>query len=254
MALLINFKDAVDASVLDPAATAAVYYYDGPYANRTAAAERCPHAKLYGITVRGATGPQVFACDSETGDLTIAETIAWVGQQVVRDVWPIVVYANQDRWLNLGLLDALAHYGDRIERWDADYDGSTAIPSWASAKQYATGSVDLDVARASFFTRPPPPDPMHYDWYPERILHTATMARAGLNERLTVQECDRLAAHPVRNARALRGLRADCAELAARLETMAEASGDPAKFLAEWHRDWRRRMLDRRAAGQRIAA
>jgi len=88
-------------------------------------------------------------------------------------VSPIVVYANQDRWLNLGLLTALAKYGDRIKRWDADYDGSSEIPSWADAKQYATGNVDLDAARADFFTGAPPKPAksFHYERYhkgPER--------------------------------------------------------------------------------------
>lgn len=161
MSLLINFKDAVNASVLDPNATVAVFYCDGDTANRSAVEDRCPHARLYAITVRGATGPGIFACDSETGDLTIAQTEAWVAEQIRLNVKPIVVYANQDRWLNLGLLTALAKYGDRLERWDADYDGSAVVPSWASAKQYATGSVDLNVAVANFFSgaTPVPPKP-----------------------------------------------------------------------------------------------
>jgi hypothetical protein len=253
MTKLIDFRDAVNAAVLDPAATDAVYYLDGRYANRAAVAARCPHARLHAITVRGATGKHIFACDSENGDLTIPETEAWVAEQVRLDVNPIVVYADEDRWINLGLLDALAHYGGRIERWDADYDGSPTIPPWASAKQYATGDVDLDAARAAFFTGPPPPpppDPTHYGWYPDRPLKA--YLPTWLVERDVVMECDRAARHPARNRRRLRTLRYQCGELAARLETMAEESGDPTKFLSQYHRDWRRRMLDRRASGQRI--
>ena len=157
--LLINFKDAVNASVLDPGATHAVFYCDGAFENEAAVRARCPHAKLYAITTQGRTGHGIFACDSETGDLTIAQTEAWTAEQVRLGVSPVVVYANQDRWLNLGLLNALAHYGNRIERWDADFDGVAAVPSWASAKQYATGSVDLDVAVADFFGDAPPVPP-----------------------------------------------------------------------------------------------
>src|ERR1700733_2688650 len=135
MPLLINFKDAVNASILDQTASHAVFYMDGDFENEAAVRAQCPHAKLYAITVRGATGHGIFACDSETGDLDIPQTEAWTAAQVALNVSPIVDYANQDRWLNLGLLAALAHYGERIERWDADYDGSAVIPSWASAKQ-----------------------------------------------------------------------------------------------------------------------
>jgi len=82
MTLLISFKDAVNASVLDPAATSAVYYCDGTYENEADVHAHCPHAKLYAITTRGATGPNVFACDSETYDLTIEQTEAWVAAQI----------------------------------------------------------------------------------------------------------------------------------------------------------------------------
>lgn len=159
MTLLINFKDAVNASVLNPAATEAVYYIDGRYQNEVAVRRQCPHATLHAITVTGETGTHIFACDSETGDLPIPKTVAWVAEQVKLDAYPIVVYANQDRWLNLGLLKELAHYGDRIERWDADYDGSAVVPAWASAHQYLSGNVDLDVARANFFAPRPAPKP-----------------------------------------------------------------------------------------------
>lgn len=157
MPSLINFKDAVNASVLDPGATHAVFYMDGGFPNRSAVATRCPHAKLYAITTRGATGHGIFALDSENGDIDTGarghfpQTEAWVAEQVRLGVSPIVVYANQDRWLNLGLLSALAKYGNRIERWDADFDGNAQVPSWASAKQYRSTDVDLNVALANFF-------------------------------------------------------------------------------------------------------
>jgi hypothetical protein len=146
------FKDAVNPAGLDPNAEYAVYYMDGIYENEAAVRRQCPKAKLFAITTKGATGKGVFACDSETGDMSVPQTVAWVAEQVRLNVELIVPYANQDRWLNLGLLAALAKYGNRIERWDADYNGSTTMPSWASAKQYATGSVDRDVALANFFT------------------------------------------------------------------------------------------------------
>lgn len=149
---LINFADAVTASNLDPNQTHAVYYADGAYANRTAVANRCPHAKLFGITVGGLTGSSIFACDSETGDLTVPQTEGWVARQIQLGVKLICVYANLNRWENEGLLAALSKYGHRIKRWVADFDNVPTIPSWADAKQFADpGPVDRNVALANFF-------------------------------------------------------------------------------------------------------
>lgn len=172
MPLLISFKDAVNANGLDQNATDAVYYCDGLYANEAAVRARCPRARLHAITVRGATGKGIFALDSENGDIDTGakvdfpETETWVSEQIKLGVEPIVVYANQDRWLNLGLLAALGKLlqrlgqpQDRIERWDADYDGVATVPPWASAKQYMDGNVDLNVALAGFFDGPPKPAP-----------------------------------------------------------------------------------------------
>jgi hypothetical protein len=155
MTLLINFKDAVNASVLDPEATVAVFYCDGPFENYAAVRARCPKAKLYAITTLGATGHGIFACDSETGDLSIPRTMQWNAEQVSLGVELIVDYANRNRWLALGLLAAVEAFeksaGVVIEKWDADFDGSAVLLPWESAKQYATGDVDLDIARATFF-------------------------------------------------------------------------------------------------------
>jgi hypothetical protein len=149
---LINFQDAVTADNLSEGAAYGVYYEDGHYANYTAVRERLPHAELFGITVEGKTGHDVFAVDSETGDLPVDATVAWVEKQFQLEVALICVYANLDRWEHLGLLSALEHYGDRIKRWVADYDDSTELPSWADAKQYADpGPIDKDEALANFF-------------------------------------------------------------------------------------------------------
>jgi hypothetical protein len=157
MPALISFKDAVNASALDPAATHAVFYMDGSFTNFAAVRARCPHAKLYAITTRGATGKGIFALDSENGDVdtgargSFPQTETWVAEQIRLNVSPIVVYANEDRWVNLGLLVRLAKYGNRIERWDANFDGNTTLPNWASAKQFQSTNVDLNVAVADFF-------------------------------------------------------------------------------------------------------
>jgi hypothetical protein len=157
---LISFKDAVNAAALDPNAKVAVFYADGLYANRAEVAARCPHAALYGITVHGLTGPGIFACDCEAGDLTVGQAESWVAEQVLLDVRLICVYASLDTWERQGLLAALHKYGKRIKRWVADWNGDPhSMPGWADADQYTSlPNVDLDVARADFFkdTQPAP--------------------------------------------------------------------------------------------------
>jgi len=157
---LISFQDAVTASNLNPNQLYAVYYIDGIFANRARVAARCPKAKLFGITVSGRTGADVFACDCEPGDLSAAEAEAWVAQQVKLGVPLVCVYASLDTWTQRGLLAVLAPYGHRIKRWVADFNNIPAIPSWADADQFADpGPVDLNVALANFFEPDLPPPP-----------------------------------------------------------------------------------------------
>lgn len=258
MPQLINFEDAVTAANLDPNQAYAVYYEDGAYANRDAVAARCPHAKLFAITVHGATGPGIFCLDSENGDMdtgardVFPQTEAWVAEQVRLNVSPIVVYANEDRWLNLGLLGRLAHYGNRIERWDANFDGNATLPSWADAKQYLSGGVDRNVALAGFFgnaTPAPPADPHHYDWFytgpfPSKLW-------GNLNERLVVEQYDGARKHPVKYAAYLLLLRAKLRFLANRVAKEAGA-GQPNPTWGQFHRGWRFQELIHRAQGQQL--
>lgn len=164
---LISFEDAVTASNLDPRQTHAVFYADGAYANRAAVAKACPHAKLYGITVRGQTGTGIFAADSETGDLTVPQTIAWVETQIHLGVKLICVYANESRFLSEGLLSRLEalekQHGVKVRKWLAHYTGNPTLEfPWVDAEQYADpGPVDRNVALADFFgdAAPVPPKP-----------------------------------------------------------------------------------------------
>lgn len=164
--MLISFEDAVTASNLDPNQKYAVYYADGRYANRAAVAAQCPQAKLFGITVGGLTGPTIFACDSETGDLDVPQTLRWVENQIQLGVKLICVYANLDRFLNLGLLAGVEtlerKYGVKVRKWLAHYTGNPVLEyPWVDAEQYADpGPVDLNVALATFFgDLPPTPTP-----------------------------------------------------------------------------------------------
>lgn len=198
MPALIDFQDAVTASHLDPTQRHAVYYVDGAFANRDAVAAQCPHAKLYGITVFGATGLGIFACDSENGDLDIPSTLRWVAEQIALGAKLLCVYANFDRWVNLGLLAAIEalekRFGVKVRKWVADYDNVRSnMEPWADADQYATGSVDRNVALANFFGDTPPAvtvDP-HYAWFDARRRSVFNKLR---QERAQVQLYDRLRA------------------------------------------------------------
>jgi hypothetical protein len=257
MALLINFKDAVNANALDPKALDAVYYMDGAFQNEAAVHARCPLAALYAITVRGATGKGVFALDSENGDIdtgargNFPQTEAWVAAQMRLNVSPIVVYANQDRWLNLGLLRMLARYGNRIERWDADYDGVAAVPSWASAKQYMDGTADRNVALADFFTGKAF-DPPHYDWF---TIGSFPSRWGPLNEQLVVEQYDGARKHPLLMAVYLKGvLEPKLAFLADRVAFEAITQFPNADGTPSWgtdNRGWRYQALLGRSRGQR---
>jgi hypothetical protein len=199
MPALIDFADAVTASNLDPNQTHAVYYVDGRFANRDAVAAQCPHAKLYGITVFGATGPGIFAADSETGDMTVDEVVAWAEEQIKLGVRLICVYANLSRFLNEGLLARLQalekKYGVKIRKWLAHYTGNPVLEfPWVDAEQYADpGPIDLNVALANFFGDEPQAhtvDP-HYNRFDARPRLVYKKAR---RERGQVELYDRLRA------------------------------------------------------------
>jgi hypothetical protein len=247
VANLIEFADTVTAEHLDPNQTHCVYYVDGLYANEAAVRARCPKAKLYGITVEGKTGKDVFACDSETGDLTVAATEAWVAAQIGLDVDPCCVYADLDRWENQGLLGALAKYGSRIKRWVADYNNVAIVPGGYDAHQYSGGitdAVDKNVALETFFSpsKPPAPvDPHHYLWFddaPVKLPHGEN------SERNVVKNYDEQRLHPVKNKASLLLIKENLAELALRLDKILIA--DPADID---HRPWRRDQMQARADG-----
>lgn len=158
---LIRFQDAVTAGNIELPEQYGVYYMDGLFANHGAVSARLPRAKLFAITVRGATGPNIFACDCEVGDLTPAHAEAWVAEQVRLGVPLVCVYANLSTWQG-GLLRALAKYGKRIKRWVARFDGVAQVPAGFDCKQYATGRFDADIALSDFFVPfAPKPVPPH---------------------------------------------------------------------------------------------
>lgn len=261
MTKLIDFEDAVTAANLDPNQKHAVYYMDGHFANHDTVAAQCPHAKLYGITVTGLTGPDVFACDCEAGDLSVASAVTWVAEQVRLNVRLIVVYASLDTWLNQGLKAQLAPYGHRIRRWVAHFDDVRQIEDWADAEQYATGSIDRDVALANFFGDELPPvkpktpyQRMHYERYDGLVRENC----GNTIERWVAQRYDKLRAEQTRfrhpHRKELASLRHSLALHRDRVGTLMVQDAPAGKKL-ETKKDyygWRYYRLDRRVKGDTV--
>lgn len=254
---LISFDDAVTASNLNSNQKVAVFYADGHYANRLAVARQCPNAKLYGITVWGQTGPGIFACDSETGDMDVPQTLAWVEEQIHLGVKLICVYANLSRFLNEGLLaDIVAlerKYGIKVRKWLAHYTGNPVLEyPWVDAEQYADpGPVDHNLALATFFGDTPShtaTDPNHYDWFDVGPFPSVW---GRLNERKVVEQYDGARKHPVKYAGYLLLLRLKLRFLANRVAKVSGA-GTKNPNWGQFHRGWRFQALIHRAQGQQL--
>jgi hypothetical protein len=256
---MISFDDAVTAGNL-PGQKFSVYYADGRFANRTAVRAREPQGRLYGITVRGLTGPEINICDCESGDMSVAETEAWVAEQVRLGVALIVVYASEDTFVNGELFAALAKYGSRIKRWQAHYDNVAQVPAGYDAKQFADpGPVDHNVALPSFFQPFVKTTPSHYDRFPVGPFPYGSLK---LNERELVQLYDRLRAkqsllrHP--NRAELETTRTELEFLAKRCAYLAHQEfpglpiGEALAKSSNW-RGWRFQQLVHRAQGKRLA-
>lgn len=250
---VISFDDAVTAGNL-PGQRYSVYYADGRYANETAVRAREPQGKLYGITVHGLTGPKIAICDCESGDMSVAEAVAWVAEQVRLNVALIIVYASQDTWVNGALWDALAKYGARIKRWQAHYDGVAQVPAGFDAKQYADpGPVDHNVALPSFFEPLDKPSP-HYERFPVGPFPYGTQR---LNEREIVQAYDSYRKHPVLHRRTLGILREELEFLAKRCAYLAHLESPHTTIAAALakstnYKGWRFQQLAKRAQGKRL--
>lgn len=156
--------DAVTATNIPSNAEYVACYIDGNFANEAAIRAHCPDAK--GVLTITVWGHPADCCDCEAGDLTITQAIQWVGERLAAGAHRPCVYADADYWNNQGLGNALAHYGDRIRRWVAQYDGVAEIPSGFDAKQYRSTDVDTSVIADDFFGQPQPVKPDQYPGTP----------------------------------------------------------------------------------------
>lgn len=157
--MLATMIDAVTTANFPLSTKVAACYMDGRFANVAGVRARLPKAQLLTLTTQGGAAV-ADGCDSEEGDLTATETEAWVAARIAAGQRLIVVYANLDRWINQGLLAALAKYGDRIKRWLSHPDGVATIPAGYDAKQYLfEKAIDVSVISSTFLTPWTPPKP-----------------------------------------------------------------------------------------------
>lgn len=247
----IFMYDAVTVSNIPDTAQACAAYVDGRYVNEAAIRARFPSARIVTITVTGIIGPSI--CDAEPGDLTSEQAIAWVEESLAAGVWRPCVYADKFHW-DSGLYAALEHYGNRIRRWVAHYDGVAVVPVGFDAKQFSTGNFDTSICLPSFFQppAPPPEPPAHYGWYDVGPFPSQW---GPLDERKLVEEYDGARKHPIKYALYLRFyLRPRLRFLADRVYYVAHSElyqGKPS--WGKFHRGFRYQGLIRRAQNEQLA-
>jgi hypothetical protein len=156
MSDLIQFFDDVTVANIPANATHVAYYMDGDFENEQEMKARFPQAQMLSITTRG--GDAVAdSCDCEKGDMSVAQTEAWVLKRLNAGAYHPRPYASEDTWDNQGLLAALAKFADKILRWEAAFPGIGAkVRAGFAAHQYATGALDTNVCLPHFFDKAPP--------------------------------------------------------------------------------------------------
>jgi hypothetical protein len=125
--------DSVTPSAIPTNAALVAGYVDGRYAWSGAEWARFPHSVKVRIATRASTNDG-HVLDVEQGDATPTQATRWVVMRRAAGVDPSV-YCNASTWPSVRAAFESAgvappHY------WIAHYDGLTAIPSGAVAKQY----------------------------------------------------------------------------------------------------------------------
>jgi hypothetical protein len=117
--------DDVTLSLIPPDAPCVIAYVDGIYANYDAAVARFGAAKVRGITVTGQHGEHIYWCDSENGDLTGPQAVAWVQHEVNvlhhTDRGPYAQVSSMQAIIDA--LDAAGVKRDSYPVWTAHYAG-----------------------------------------------------------------------------------------------------------------------------------
>jgi hypothetical protein len=153
--------DSVTPSAIPTNAALVAGYINGPFAWTAAEWSRFPHSVQVRISVRASLNDG-HVIDCENGDATPAQAVQWVAMRRRSGADPSV-YCNASTWPTVQAAFrsagvAAPHY------WIAHYDGSTAIPAGAVAKQYndppkSGGNYDI-TAVADYWPGVDPEDPM----------------------------------------------------------------------------------------------
>jgi hypothetical protein len=125
--------DSVNPAAIPMNAAVVMGYVDGPYAWTPLEWSWFPRAVRVRIATRASTNSG-HVLDVEQGDATPEQAVQWVRMRRAAGEDPSV-YCNAATWPNVRAAFGAAgvpepHY------WIAHYDGSTAIPAGAVAKQY----------------------------------------------------------------------------------------------------------------------
>lgn len=114
--------DDVTLNLIPPDARTVVAYVDGIYANYEQAKARFPHAEVIGITVTGQHGAHIRFCDCETRDLSVAQTIAWLQEDIAAGYDDHGPYGNVSTMVEvLAQLDERHVPVERYVTWSAHY-------------------------------------------------------------------------------------------------------------------------------------
>lgn len=126
--------DSINPGSIPASATMVAGYADGRYANIPAMKARFPHATVVSIAVRWTTRAQVL--DVERGDATPTDAVLWL-THTMHDVdnRDLTVYCNTSTWPTVRAAIRSASVTEP-NYWVAAYDGKTAIPAGAIAKQF----------------------------------------------------------------------------------------------------------------------
>jgi hypothetical protein len=125
--------DSVTPSAIPTNAALVAGYIDGPFAWSNAQWARFPRSVPVRIATRAATNAG-HVLDVETGDATPTQATAWVTMRRKAGTDPSV-YCNASTWPTVQAAFTAAKVA-QPHYWIAHYDGSTAIPAGAVAKQY----------------------------------------------------------------------------------------------------------------------
>jgi hypothetical protein len=264
----VNGEDDVTIGLLNRGIHLVFFYADGNYEEYiTKIKAHSPEAICIPIAVRSdfvIKGALRLYLDVERGDATNEEALGWYHLAKKNDVELPGFYTSVSN--AQALIDTLKSagviLGTHYLLWTAHYTGRSHLCSpecgfdfteTANVTQWtdtAEGkSLDGDLATAWAIGMSSNPSD-HYDWYPNfRIKHLGNRT-----EREIVEDYDKTRASKIPHPDALHVLKELCGQAATRIATLAEeelSNGKPSYGL--YHRGWRKELLLKRHAGDKVA-